>query len=119
MKQLKRNLIVCISVILVFVIIGISCNDSNPDPVLWKDQPNERIIFMSKADSSEGELYLLDNNGQISRLTYNNRHENNPALSPDGKKAAFHGGSINDPLTWDIYVIDLETKEETRSISTN
>ncbi len=70
---------------------------------------------MSKADSPQGgELYLLDKSGQITRLTNNDRHENNPALSPDGKKVAFHGGDIDNPLTWDIYIINLETKEETR-----
>ena len=37
---------------------------------------------MSKADSTdEGELYLLDKAGEITRLTNNSRHENNPALS--------------------------------------
>ncbi len=95
--------------------------DQAKDPyALWKEQPNGKIVFMSKADSPRsGELYLLDKSGQTTRLTNNDRHENNPALSPDGKKAAFHGGNINDPLTWDIYVIDLETKEETRITSNN
>ena len=79
MRHLKRNLIACLSAVSVFVIIGISCSDNNPDPMLWKEQSNERIIFMSMADSPEGELYLLDKSGQISRLTNNNRHENNPA----------------------------------------
>ncbi len=119
MMNLKRNLIVRLSVILALVIAGISCNDIKSDPALWKEQPNERIVFMSKADSPDGELYLLDKSGQTSRLNYNNRHENNPALSPDGKKVAFHGGNIDDPLTWDIYIIDLETKEETRFTSNN
>jgi len=91
------------------------------DPfVLWEEQPNGKIVFLSKADSPEsGELYLLDKSGQITRLTDNNRHENNPALSPDGKKVAFHGGDVDNPLTWDIYVIDLETKEETRLTNNN
>ena len=113
MKPLRRNLL-GLSIIVVLVIAGTSCDDNKPDPALWKDQPNQRIVFMSKADSSDGELYLLDKSGQISRLTNNSRHENNPALSPDGKKVAFHGGDINDLLTWDIYLIDLETRAETR-----
>jgi Tol biopolymer transport system component len=115
----KRNLIAHLSVVFALVIVGTSCSDNDPDPTRWKDQPNERIVFMSKADSPEGELYLLDKSGQTSRLTYNNRHENNPALSPDGKKVAFHGGNINDLLTLDIFVIDLETKEETRLTNNN
>ena len=123
MRNLKRNLIFYVPVIMVLVIAGISCDDSGsdiePDLSLWQAQPNERIVFMSKADSPDGELYLLDKIGQTTRLTYNDRHENNPALSPDGKKAAFHGGDINNPLTWDIYVIDLETKQETQLTSNN
>ena len=112
--SLKRNLLAQLSVVFSLVIVGISCSYSKPDLALWKEQPNEAIVFMSKVDSPEGELYLLDENGQTSRLTNNNRHENNPAFSPDRKKVTFHAGNINDPLTWDIYVIDLDTKVETR-----
>jgi Tol biopolymer transport system component len=119
MKHLNRNLVASLFVVLATAIIGISCSDNKPDSVLWIEQPNEKIVFMSKADSPEGELYLLDKSGQTSRITYNNRYENNPAFSPDGKKVAFHGGNINDPLTWDIYIIDLETKEETRLTNNN
>jgi Tol biopolymer transport system component len=91
---------------------GPALNDS--DTTLWEKQPNERIVFMSKADSPEGELYLLDKDGQITRLTNNNRHENNPALSFDGKQVAFNGGDESDQLTWEIYILDIDTKEETR-----
>jgi len=119
MSQLKRNLIIFLFVLLIPVILGISCSVSKTDSALWNEQPNEQIIFMSKADSPEGELYLLDKSGEIIRLTNNNLHENNPSLSPDGKKAAFHGGNINDPLTWEIYIIDLETKEEMRLTDNN
>ncbi len=73
---------------------------------------------MSKADSTdEGELYLMDKTGQITRLTNNSRHENNPALSRDGKKVAFNAGASSDMLTWEIYVLDLDTKQETRLTS--
>jgi Tol biopolymer transport system component len=102
-------------IIAVFAILAvIFISGCIEDYELWKEQPNEKIIFMSKADSPQGELYLLNKSGQIIRLTNNNRHENNPALSPDGKKVAFHGGIMNDSLTWDIYIIDLESLEETR-----
>lgn len=75
------------------------------------------IVFMSRADSSEGELYLMDTDGTINRLTNNNRHENNPAFSPDRKKVAFHAGEEGDLLTWEIYVLDLETGEEQKITS--
>lgn len=82
---------------------------------LWKAQPNQSIVFMSKADSPEGELYLLDKEGEITRLTSNSLHENNPALSRDGKKVAFNAGdSASQMTTWEIYVLDLATKQETR-----
>ena len=81
---------------------------------IWREQSNEKIVFTSKADSSKGEIYLLDKNGIISRLTNNNRHENNPALSFDGKKIAFHAGEEKNPLTWEIYILNLDTMIETQ-----
>jgi dipeptidyl aminopeptidase/acylaminoacyl peptidase len=86
---------------------------------LWKQQPNQRIVFMSKADSPQGELYLLDKSGQVTRLTDNTGHENNPALSPDGSQVAFNRGEEADPLTWEIYVLDLSTGEEQRLTDNN
>ena len=113
MKSFKLYLVICFSLVGALVISGISCSDSDSAPSLWKEQPNERIVFMSKADSPEGELYLLDKNGQINRLTYNDRHENNPALSFDGKQVAFNAGDEGDQLTWEIYTLDIDTKKET------
>jgi len=117
MKSFKLNLIVCSSLVCALIISGISCREVDTDYSLWKEQPNERIVFMSKADSPEGELYLLDQNGQISRLTHNDRHENNPALSFDGRQVAFNAGDKDDQLTWEIYTLDIETKKETRLTS--
>jgi len=114
MKNLERKLIFCLSAVLVLAILGTACPDSDSEPSIWEEQPNERIVFMSKADSPEGELYLLDKSGQISRLTYNNRHENNPAISFDGKQVAFNAGDESDQLTWEIYILDIETKKETQ-----
>ncbi len=116
--------IIYILIVLMLVIVGISCSINEPieeeDPyVLWKEQPNERIVFMSKADSPEGELYLLDKNGQITRLTNNNRHENNPAISFDGKKVAFNGGDESNQLTWEIYILDINPGIETQLTDNN
>jgi Tol biopolymer transport system component len=86
---------------------------------LWMKQPNEALVFISKADSESGELYLLDKNSTITRLTQNERYENNPALSYDGTKVAFHAGDPNDMLTWEIYILDLQTKKETRITNNN
>lgn len=123
------RLLVCTVVFALLVGLAMSCGqgdegngDNEPEPdayAPWKAQPNQEIVFMSKADSTdEGELYLLDKAGEITRLTNNSRHENNPALSPDGKKVAFNAGDSGDQLTWEIYVLDLETKQETR-LTTN
>lgn len=117
-----------ILVVSLIIVIGFAftlCTDKGGSPAqkdsfeLWKEQPNEKIVFMSKADSPSGEIYLMDKNGEITRLTDNDRHENNPALSPDGKKVAFHGGDESNPLTWEIYVLDLETGEEMRLTNNN
>lgn len=81
---------------------------------LWYQQENEQIVFMSRADDEEGELYLLNKKGEITRLTDNKRHENNPALSRDGSKVAFHAGESDNLLSWDIYVVDIHTLQETR-----
>ena len=81
---------------------------------------NYNIVFMSRADSQAGELYYYNATSQeIIRLTNNNRHENNPALSRNGRYIAFHAGNESNPLTWEIYYIDLETMIEHRLTSNN
>jgi len=80
----------------------------------WRRVPNDRIVFMSRADDPAGELYLLDKDGLVTRLTRNGRHENNPALSPDGTRVAFHAGPESDLLGWEIYVLELASGRETR-----
>jgi len=123
------RLLFCVVVLVLLSGLAFSCGqgdegngDNEPEPdeyALWKAQPNQQIVFMSKADSEEGELYLLDHTGEITRLTNNTRHENNPALSRDGKKVAFNAGEAGDMLSWDIYVLDLDTKQETRLTNNN
>lgn len=86
-----------------------------PDPLaLWKAQAEPFIVFASNADSPAGELYIYEKNGAVRRLTNNNRHESNPALSFDGGAIAYHAGDVSDPATWEIYKMDLATGEETR-----
>jgi len=76
---------------------------------------NQDVVFMSRADSSQGELYFYNASlGEIFRLTNNDRHENNPALSRENRFVAFHAGNESNPLTWEIYYIDLETRQEYR-----
>lgn len=119
--SLKKNLSVLI--ITACSMLFISCEDDpkeDTDPYeLWKSVPNEKIVFMSKTDSPHGELYLMDKSGTTTRLTNNDLHENNPALSRDGKKVAFNAGSETDMLTWEIYVLDLETGVQTQLTDNN
>jgi tol-pal system beta propeller repeat protein TolB len=71
---------------------------------------------MSKLHHSSGELYIMDVDGSnIRRLTHDDWHENNPALSPDRKKIAFHRAkNKQEYLTYEIFVLDLESGEEIR-----
>lgn len=92
----------------------LSCAEDDPPEenhpyALWLEQSNQSIVFMSKADSPTGELYLMDKNGDITRLTNNDRHENNPAISFDGSRVAFNGGDESNQLTWELYSLDLST----------
>ncbi|HDQ98864.1 MAG TPA: hypothetical protein ENN51_01055 [candidate division WOR-3 bacterium] len=77
------------------------------------------IVSMSRADTPEGELYLLDKDNNLARLTYNSRHENNPAVSPDGRYVAFNAGDEHEMLTWEIYLLELSTGVETRLTDNN
>jgi Tol biopolymer transport system component len=86
---------------------------------LWQQQPNKQIVFMSRAESTEGELYLLDKQGSITRLTNNDRLENNPALSFDGTQVAYHAGDEDNPLTWEIYILNLTTREDKQLTDNN
>jgi Tol biopolymer transport system component len=83
-------------------------------PTVYRYNATGDIVFMSRADSPHGELYVLNTTGYVRRLTFNDRHENNPALSRDGRKVAFHGGGEQDYLGWEIFVLDLETGGETQ-----
>ena len=94
----------------------LSCQPVDPYS-LWQEQPNDVIVFMSRADAPEGELYLLDKENNVTRLTTDSRHENNPALSPDGRRVAFQAGDESDMTTWEIYVLDIATGAETRLTS--
>lgn len=85
------------------------------DPLsLWKSLPNHQIVFLSRADHPAGELYRINKAGDIYRLTDNDRHENNPAISADGLHVAFHAGQEDNPLTWDIIRLEIATKREVR-----
>lgn len=98
---------------LLAVVFVISCGGKDPYE-LWQDQPNAKIVFMSRADALTGELYVLNKDNQIVRLTNNDRHDDNLALSPDGEKIVYLGGDELDTLSWEIYIMDLATRQVTQ-----
>jgi Tol biopolymer transport system component len=93
--------------------VMLSCGGEDPYQ-LWHDQPNQKLVFMSRADALTGELYSLNKNDLIVRLTNNNLHDDNLSLSPDGRKIAFLRGSEPDTSSWEVYVMDLDTRQKTR-----
>lgn len=116
-----KKLILVLLFVLTILLPGCSNEDTVevPDeqlednfPIVERNNKNKRVYFVSRADHESGEIYLLENDGSIVRLTNNERHENNVALSPDGTKLAFHGGLEADPLTFEIYILNLNTMEE-------
>lgn len=82
----------------------------------YRERP---LYFMSRKDRPEGELYEMDIYNNIKRLTYNEVHENNVALSNDGTKLAYHGGVESDLLSYDIYILDMNRNETTRLTDNN
>lgn len=100
------------------VLMSAACGSETAGPSdpyeLWASQSNQQIVFMSRADSPEGELYRIDKSGQVERLTFNARHENSPSLSRDGSMVAFQAGDESDMTSWEIYVLEITSGAETR-----
>ncbi len=103
---------------LLLLVYAAACTEdvSGPsDPYqLWYSQQNQLIVFLSRVDSPEGELYVMDKAGEVTRLTNNTRHENNVSVSSDGTRVAYQAGDQSDMTTWEIYVLDLASGIETR-----
>lgn len=109
---MKRTDLISLTLLLAVTSVLVFCQPPSPYAP-WQEQPNEVIVFMSRADTPEGELYLLDKGNNVTRLTNNSHHENNPAVSPDGRYVAFNAGDEHDMLTWEIHLLELETGAET------
>lgn len=79
------------------------------------------IVFASDKDSVGNELYLMNEDGtNVRQLTYNEYEDNNPAFSPDKTKVAFHRTTNPaDGTTYEVYILDLLTGEETRLTHNN
>ncbi len=100
----------------IFILLILTC--AKPDPYeLWKDQPNQKIIFSSRVNQFDTELYRIDKDGTTIRLTFNDRVEKNPSLSPDGQKVVYSAGSETDTTSWELYILDLSSLIETRLTS--
>jgi TolB protein len=85
--------------------------------------PTETAIGTSLPGAQDVVLLSLEENGHahlffyipqqvpLTRLTYGEWDDTNPALSPDGTKVAF---ASNRDGTWDLYVLTLDSGEITR-----
>lgn len=72
-----------------------------------------RIVFDSKRDDSQGEIYTLDADGSnLQRLTTQPGEDSQPALSRDGTQIAFT--STRDDAAGDIYVMNVEGSDVRR-----
>lgn len=92
-------------------------NDRLPD---WRPEPSPRadagdttqpgslLVFQSDRDGRD-KIYAFDTTtGSVRALTTGADHrDEEPALSPDGRRVAFHTNRF-DPATYDIAVMDLE-----------
>lgn len=122
----KKIIFIILAIILagiIFVALISKENEQTTESLyLWETQSNQKIVFTSNADSDLGEIYLMDKSGGIIRLTNNDVREDHPALSRDGTKLAFTRGKASgfgnttwtEMTTWEIFVMDLATKEETQ-----
>ena len=134
MKKTIFAIFITLAVVLVGIVIVslvFEENESNnkffKSKKVWESQPNQQIVFTSNADSEKGDIYLMDKSGSITRLTNNDLHENNPALSRDGTKVAYNRGKASgfghttwdEMTTWEIFVMDLATKKVTQITDNN
>lgn len=110
MITIKKSKLIYIIICITALLLISSCQTDNK----LSQKIDAPIVFMSRADHPAGELYLMLIDGSIKRLTDNERHENNPAFSMDRSEIVYHGGIEGDMLSWEIFMMDLNTGVETR-----
>jgi TolB protein len=70
------------------------------------------IVLLSLEENGYAHLFLyIPQQLPLTRLTYGNWDDTNPALSPDGTQVAF---ASNRDGAWDLYILNLESGEITR-----
>ena len=73
---------------------------------------NQDIVVLSLEENGYAHLFLyIPQQLPLTRLTYGEWDDTQPALSPDGSKVAF---SSNRDGYWDLYTLDLQSGETTR-----
>ncbi len=81
----------------------------------WSPDGQHIAVSFVARSGDQGELYLLDSQGQNpTALTHNGRNNFNPAWSHDGKHIAFFSQQGKDVTTAELYVIDADGTNERR-----
>lgn len=77
---------------------------------------SQGVIFLSMTDGANVHLFAYNpQHLPLTRLTDGNQDDQEPSLSPDGRRLAF---SSNSNGFWDIYFLDLETLQITALTNT-
>src|SRR5690554_2153931 len=71
-------------------------------------QPDDSQLMLITKKNGVDQLFKLDTNGELSRLTNDSGRISNPVLSPDRTKLAYMSEDLGN---WDIYIYDISTGE--------
>ena len=120
--QTARKLFLCI--LLAIMLVGCSQPFATPMPTATATpKPTKTVTPIALPGAQDVVLLSLEENGHahlffyipqqlpLTRLTYGEWDDTNPALSPDGTQVAF---ASNRSGVWDLYVLTLDSGEITR-----
>ena len=97
--------------------VGGGSSKSDSEDWVWAGIPNSRILMFSRAADPHGygEMYLLTKQGEIRQIVDNTHHNNNPSITRNGDRVAFHRWMIPDDFaSLEVFMLDIGTGIETR-----
>src|SRR5262249_40551648 len=68
----------------------------------------DTVTWVSRRDTTTGEVYLRRGDGPVTRLTTNTSAEEHPTVSPDGTRVAFDSGAGRGGTGHDIFVVGVD-----------